>query len=224
METIANHNQLSTRFNIAMLTILMALWQLPTIGNSALIVLDFEGLSDLEPVEEFYNGGAGGFGSGPGPDFGISISSNALAVTDMDAGGSGDFGGEPSGSWVFPKNLLCPDGIYAAARLVAIAGAQKLSQLVDSVPRYPLLRGSVDSEGISVADLKRQLLAMKPLSVNNIDGIKLNFKDGWLLIRASGTEPKIRITAEAKSETRAHQLYDGGVRAIKDCLKAGEED
>jgi phosphoglucosamine mutase len=135
----------------------------------------------------------------------------------------GDFGGEPSGSWVFPDNSLCPDGIYAAARLVAIAGEQKLSQLVNNIPQYPLLRGSVDGEGISVAELERRLLAMKPLSVNNVDGIKLNFKDGWLLIRASGTEPKIRVTAEARTETKAHQLYDSGVRAISECLKVSKE-
>ncbi len=136
----------------------------------------------------------------------------------------GDFGGEPSGSWVFPDNSLCPDGIYAAARLVVIAARQKLSQLVNSIPQYPLLRGSVDGEGVLAADLERRLLAMKPLSVNNIDGIKLSFKDGWLLIRASGTEPKIRVTAEARTETRVHQLYDSGVRAIRECLKAGRED
>ena len=128
----------------------------------------------------------------------------------------GDFGGEPSGSWVFPDNSLCPDGIYAAARLVAIAGQQKLSQLVDNIPQYPLLRGSIDGKGVRTSDLERRLLAMEPLSVNSIDGTKLNFEDGWLLIRASGTEPKIRVTAEARSEVGVHQLYDSGVRAIRE--------
>ncbi len=131
----------------------------------------------------------------------------------------GDFGGEPSGSWIFPNISLCPDGIYAAAQVVAIASQQKLSQLVDSIPSYPLLRGNISSEGVVMSGLEPRLMAMKPFSVSNIDGIKLNFKDGWLLIRASGTEPKIRLTAEAKSEARVHQLYDGGLRAIKDCIK-----
>jgi len=135
----------------------------------------------------------------------------------------GDFGGEPSGTWVFPNISLCPDGIYAAAQIVTIASKQKLSQLIDSLPRYPLLRGSITSEGVVMSKLKPYLMAMEPLSVSNVDGIKLGFKDGWVLIRASGTEPKIRLTAEAKSETRAHRLYDSGLKAIKDCMKASKE-
>lgn len=134
----------------------------------------------------------------------------------------GDFGGEPSGSWVFPRSSLCPDGIYAAARLVAIASRHKLSQLVDSIPCYPLLRGSVAGDGIVASDLARRLRAMKALSVSSIDGIKLNFADGWLLVRASGTEPRIRVTAEAKSEVRVHQLYDSGVGVIEACLGGKE--
>ncbi len=135
----------------------------------------------------------------------------------------GDFGGEPSGSWVFPHISLCPDGVYAAAQLVAIASQQKLSVLVDSLPRYPLLRGNVSSEGVVMSKLERQVKTMEPLSVSTIDGIKLSFEDGWLLIRASGTEPKIRVTAEAKSEARVHQLYDKGIRAIRECMEGNKE-
>ncbi|MEK7353968.1 MAG: phosphoglucosamine mutase [Chloroflexota bacterium] len=136
----------------------------------------------------------------------------------------GDFGGEPSGAWIFPKNSLCPDGIYAAARLVNIASQQKLSTLVDKIPQYPIIRGSIASDGLALPELEERLLAMKPLSVNRIDGTKLNFKDGWLLIRASGTEPRIRVTAEARTEAGAHQLYDNGVRAIRECLKGNKEE
>ncbi len=130
----------------------------------------------------------------------------------------GDFGGEPSGSWVFPNISLCPDGIYAAAQVVAIASREKLSPLVDNIPHYPLIRGSINNQGTAMSRMGQRLMAMKPLSVSNIDGIKLNFDDGWLLIRASGTESKIRITAEAKSEARLHYLYDNSIRIIKDCM------
>ncbi len=132
---------------------------------------------------------------------------------------AGDFGGEPSGSWIFPNVSLCPDGVYAAAQMVAIASQQRLSQSVDRIPSYPLLRGSLNGHSLAMADLAKQLLALKPLAISHADGIRLNLADGWLLIRASGTEPKTRITAEARSEARARQLYDGGIKIIQACMK-----
>ena len=128
---------------------------------------------------------------------------------------SGDFGGEPSGAWVFPDSSFCPDGIYAAAKLLAIASRHKLSSLVDRIPQYPIIRSSVASDESISSNLKKKMLALKPISVSNIDGIKLNFEDGWVLIRPSGTEPKIRLTAEARTEARARQFYDGSLRIIK---------
>ena len=127
----------------------------------------------------------------------------------------GDFGGEPSGSWVFPWVSLCPDGVYAAARIASIASRQKLSALVDSIPNYPLLRGSISSDGVVLSNLEKKLMAMKPSSASNVDGIKLNFEDSWLLVRPSGTEPKIRLTVEAKSEGEARQLFDNAVQIVK---------
>ena len=52
----------------------------PGPAASQILVLDFEGLEDLEPVGDFYDGGVGGFGSGPGPDFDIVFSPNATYV------------------------------------------------------------------------------------------------------------------------------------------------
>ena len=138
-----------------------------------------------------------------------------MRIEELKKGGG--FGGEPSGSWIFLGISLCPDGIYAMAQVIAIAGRQELSQLVDGVPHYPILRGSIAGEGVVMSRLEQRLMVMEPKLVTNIDGIRLNFEDGWLLIRASGTEPKIRITTEAKSEARVHQLYDSGIRAIKEC-------
>lgn len=60
------------------------------------IVLNFDGLGNEEPVENYYNGGYGGFGSGAGPNYGITFESNALAITSEAQGGSGNFDGEPS--------------------------------------------------------------------------------------------------------------------------------
>lgn len=63
--------------------------------HAAPIVLDFEGLDNLEAVDGFYNGGTSGNGNS-GPNVGVGFSANTLAIVDEDAGGSGNFGGEPS--------------------------------------------------------------------------------------------------------------------------------
>jgi phosphoglucosamine mutase len=131
----------------------------------------------------------------------------------------GDFGGETSGAWIFPSLSLCPDGIYAAAQIAAIAVEHRLSKLADDIPVYPLRRGSVAIDGVTMARLESSLMALEPVSVTRVDGLKLDFKDGWLLVRPSGTEPKIRLTAEAKTEARARQLYDEGLRAVRSSTK-----
>ena len=128
----------------------------------------------------------------------------------------GDIGGEPSGSWVFPRKSLCPDGIYAAAMLVSIASKKRLSSLVDDIPGYSLIRGNIGSNGVVMARLEEEMVsAIQPLSVNKVDGLKINIEDGWILVRASGTEPKIRITVEAKTEEQAKYLYNKSIELIK---------
>lgn len=62
---------------------------------AAPIVLDFEGLDDAESINGFYNGGTSSNGN-TGPNLGVAFSANTLALIDQDAGGSGNFGGEPS--------------------------------------------------------------------------------------------------------------------------------
>jgi len=84
-----------------------------------------------------------------------------------------------------------------------------------------MLRGSVSGDGVEISHLEPKLMAFEPLSVSTSDGVKLVFSDGWLLIRASGTEPRIRITAEARSLGRVRELYDCALEVIGSC--AGEE-
>ena len=129
-----------------------------------------------------------------------------------------DFGAEPSGCFIFPQVSLCPDGIYAAARIVQIASANPISSLVDQIPSYSVLRGGVSGDRAAMR-LIEQLLKKEAGQLNTIDGLRLAFSDGWLLIRPSGTEPKIRITAEAKSEGRTRELYNLGLEAIQKSLK-----
>jgi phosphoglucosamine mutase len=135
----------------------------------------------------------------------------------------GNFGGETSGAWIFPAISLCPDGIFAAAQVASIANKDELSELVNAVPVYPLVRGSAGSKGMVMSRLESKLMAMEPVSTSNADGLRLSFKDGWLLVRPSGTEPKIRLTSEARTEARARQLYENGMQAVIESIETGGE-
>lgn len=130
-----------------------------------------------------------------------------------------EFGAEPSGCFIFPKVSLCPDGIYAAASIAQIASKQRLSKLVDRIPSYHVLRGSVRGDRAVMKYIEKRLRSESKWQLTTIDGLRLAFSDGWLLIRPSGTEPKIRVTAEAKNEKRARELYKFGLKTIEECLK-----
>jgi hypothetical protein len=73
---------------------------LVTSAKASTVVLTFEGLGDEETVNNYYNGGLGGSGSGPGPNYGITFESNALAIISNQDGGSGNFAGNPSGDTI----------------------------------------------------------------------------------------------------------------------------
>jgi phosphoglucosamine mutase len=113
----------------------------------------------------------------------------------------GDFGGEPSGAWIFPGHSLCPDGVFAAALFCEMASEWDIPEELDRIPRYPIIRESRPCT--SAMEILRRLGADSPT-----DGIRREEKDGWFLVRASGTEPKVRITAEGKNPAAARRLAE----------------
>ncbi len=130
---------------------------------------------------------------------------------------NGEFGGEPSGAWIFPKISLCPDGIFAAARLVEIVDKEgTLSTLLDSIPQYPVKRAAFPCK-----DKKKTMLKITEVfkglgEINTLDGIRVDLEDGWILVRPSGTEPKIRITVESRS--RCEELYDKASDIVRQAI------
>ncbi|MFA5394473.1 MAG: phosphoglucomutase [Methanomicrobiales archaeon] len=115
----------------------------------------------------------------------------------------GDFGGEPSGSWIFPHHSLCPDGPYAAALFCAMAAEWDIAEKIAEYPDYPIIRRSFRRE-----DGYALLLALG--AENPTDGIRIEEEDGWCLIRASGTEPKVRVTAEGRDKEAAERMAQRG--------------
>lgn len=132
----------------------------------------------------------------------------------------GCFGGEPSGTYIFPKHSYCPDGIYAAVKLVSEPG--KLSELAAAFPKLYQRKGSLRYSKERRSEIEQRVFeAVRQLGGKAItlDGIKLIFDDGSLLVRFSGTEPKIRISAESKSLEKCEKIYEQAKDVVERCIR-----
>jgi phosphomannomutase/phosphoglucomutase len=128
------------------------------------------------------------------------------------------FGGEENGGLIFPEHQHCRDGAMGAAKIVETLArlGEPLSKLLARVPRYALQKTSVP---VPVerreAVLGRLREALKDEKVETIDGLKVRYPEGWILIRPSGTEAIFRIFAEAKEEGRARALCSRGRELVE---------
>ena len=128
----------------------------------------------------------------------------AEAATESDVA----FGGEPSGAWIWPEETLCPDGPLAAGKLAELVSKHgSLAKQLSDLPSFPIRRANVpvaDKERV-MAQSEEAILADFD-DVTTIDGVRATTDEGWFLVRASGTQPLIRLTAEARDEERAESL------------------
>lgn len=125
------------------------------------------------------------------------------------------FGGEPSGTWILGDVHMCPDGTLAAGKILEMLSEkeEKLSSLIKNTSTYPIIRSKVDCPNeekepkMSKVSDKIDSEFEEIKEKITVDGVRIEFNDGaWILIRPSGTEPYIRITAEADEEKRAEDL------------------
>jgi len=91
-----------------LVTSMIALLIAGSCNGQTSVTLTFQGLQDQEPVLNYYDGGFGGFGSGPGPNYGITFGTDAIAIVAKSAGGSGNFSGNPSGIPIIVSFLSGP--------------------------------------------------------------------------------------------------------------------
>lgn len=135
------------------------------------------------------------------------------------------FGGEPCGEYVFPQSTPCADGLLAALFVADIFCARgKLSALASAVKTYPIERKKYKCEGRSkekiMAALSRALV-FPGAKLSKIDGIRLDFPDGWLLVRPSGTEPAIRLTCEFREKEKLQKTVASAEKEILSAISKG---
>ncbi|MFN9576455.1 MAG: phosphoglucosamine mutase [Gemmatimonadota bacterium] len=129
-------------------------------------------------------------------------------------------GGEGNGGVILPALHLGRDAPVAAALLLQllVEDAQPLSAIVASLPRYAIVKDKLPRPDQPLDAVYDALRAAFPgATVDTQDGLRLAWPDRWLHVRPSGTEPIVRVIAEAPTDADARALV-AGARTPLDAL------
>jgi phosphomannomutase len=131
-------------------------------------------------------------------------------------------GGEGNGGVILPALHLGRDAPLAAALVLQLLSEEKapLSQIVARYPQYYILKAKLDRPDLSLDVVYRSLRSdFADAEVDEQDGLRLSWSDRWVHVRPSGTEPIVRVIAEAPTEAEARELI-ARCRAPLDALVA----
>ena len=146
-------------------------------------------------------------------------------IMDKMIGEKALLGGEKSSHFYFADVYGMDDGTFASIKLAEILSKsdQKLSEMVVALPQYPSVYEKnfecPDNLKFAVVDKVRSQFKKYGLETLDIDGVKLIEKDGWVILRASNTEPVIRISAEARTKEKLKELYYFAVNELNKAMK-----
>jgi len=137
------------------------------------------------------------------------------------------FGGEPCGAWIHPRYHYCPDGILSSVLMLKMLEERKaeLSRLLERVPQYPILREKIGCPHMLkekvMQRIEREIDSVFPNFKEKltVDGVRLSLSEGWVLVRPSGTEPLIRITAEAERREVADEIMRKTLHFVSRVIK-----
>jgi phosphomannomutase len=121
------------------------------------------------------------------------------------------FGGEGNGGVIDPRVGYVRDSFVGMALVLeAMAKRErKISQLAAELPRYEIVKAKVALDPKKVSgSFKKLERHFKGATPDRLDGLRLDWPDAWLLVRASNTEPIVRVIAEAPTAERARKLCD----------------
>lgn len=121
-------------------------------------------------------------------------------------------GGEGNGGVIYPELHYGRDALVGVAiflTLLAKSGL-KVSELKKTYPQYQIAKNKIQLT--PDIDVDAILMAVKEkfagCDINDIDGVKIDFKDSWVHLRKSNTEPIIRIYSEADTMAKAEKLAE----------------
>ena len=127
--------------------------------------------------------------------------------------GNFDFGGEFSGHVYYRDKFLgFDDGIYGGLRMCEVISSsnKSLSEWLDNINHYfstsEIKYKSTDEEKFNIIDEVKKYVINNNYKYVDIDGIRVEFNDGWALVRASNTGPNITARFEASTKTRLEDI------------------
>jgi phosphomannomutase len=123
------------------------------------------------------------------------------------------FGGEHSGHFYFRDFWFADSGMLAALHVLAALGSQDapLSQMLSIYHRY-VATGEINSEvrdqGATTEEVREAFATRPGVTMDRLDGLTVNGDGWWFNLRPSGTEPLLRLNAEAADEATLAALRD----------------
>jgi len=132
----------------------------------------------------------------------------------------GSFGVERSGHFMLPSLIPYDDSLAISYYMACILSAQdkKLSEIVDEIKACPFYRDGIECPNdvkFRVIENLQKKFNEEFDDVNILDGVRVDFPYGWVLIRASNTSDKIRLTVEADNQERLDELKDRFSSALR---------
>jgi phosphomannomutase len=138
-------------------------------------------------------------------------------------------GGEACGVFIFPEFHLAPEPFLTACKIIELMAETERSfgDIVSEIPVYPLLKTKLQCQNEMKSEVMENLAMVLPNEISDVvdvitvDGVGLSLKDGWILVRPSGTEPVIRITCESSSDEHVKRILENS-KAIVERVIASE--
>lgn len=123
------------------------------------------------------------------------------------------FGAESAAHYALPYMAPFDDSLIVSIYAAAVLSCQekKLSQIADEVKAYPFDRVNFECDDtrkfVVVENLRRQF-KKDYKNITTLDGVRVDFPEGWILIRPSNTSPFIRLTVEAEDQNTLKRLTE----------------